>query len=169
MIDAYIIIYLMFVYLYIFICTRNYYKTLSGWKWDYLWEIVLGIFLLPIALWLAVIRTPELFENLFKKKNKFSTYYWDYEWWDSVIIISWTYKDKKWIVVWEYNNDIKVVIEWDSTTSYLDSSIIEPCFNWELAEELALLKQADKISNNAKILRAKANAMKRKKIINYLK
>lgn len=130
---------------FLFIYIGNQY--LDKGYWDALWIMVVSL-LWPFALlWLFAFQWDEIFKWKTKPKEVAP---WTYEWylWGELVLVDW---DKKGIVVWQYwYGCLEIIYINSKTTDTVDiNRVTSTTKSSELAEEIALYDQANKLLSKA--------------------
>lgn len=128
------------------------------------WLVILSVCFAPITFITALIMYPSFFFRWMIPKKKPKpivpwTYNW-YVWWEVVMV-----GDEKWIVIGSWFEKVHVLWINSSDSRYVDiSEVTSTTKPSELAEELAMLDQANKLLSKADAIVKEAGEIKMKAV-----
>ena len=132
------------------------------------WGEILAIMFAPVLFIAALIMYPSFFFRWMipsKKQKPKEVVPWTYEWylWGELVLVDW---DKKGIVVWQYwYGCLEIIYINSKTVDTVDiNRVTSTTKSSELAEELALYDQANKLLSKADAIVKEAGEIKMKAV-----
>lgn len=132
------------------------------------WLVILSVCFAPITFITALIMYPSFFFRWMipsKKQKPKEAVPWTYEWylWGELVLVDW---DKRGIVVWQYwYGCLEIIYINSKTTDTVDiNRVTSTTKSSELAEEIALYDQANKLLSKADAIVKEAGEIKMKAV-----